>query len=245
MATYRNVAYDLQTSLKKTFDDTNINLVQIMYWSQVVANKMRAEIDTVDYTDEFTSTFSSVKVLQDPKGRPYIDLPTGLADLKYEKGVRYITYNEETGSCCDGANFAQVFFQPTKVMHLHRLYMDDYEKPTPSNPYFYRLGEKVEGLAVNRLYLVGVECIDVSDVEIAIMSTLDLKSLAGLDDPFPLPDRYISQLMQEVLQLGRFVMLIPEELTNEGADKQKLPTSERTTIPRTQAQAQAQSDQTA
>jgi hypothetical protein len=241
MATYRSVAYDLQTSLKKTFDDTNINLVQIMYWIQVVANKMRAEIDMVDYTDEFTSTFSSITVQQDPKGRAYIDLPTGLVDLQNEKGVRYITYNEETGTCCDGANFAQIFFQPTKVMHLHRLYMDEYEKPSPSNPYFYRLGEKVEGIPVNRLYLVGIDCISVSDVEIAIMSTLDLTSLAGLDDPFPLPDKFISKLMQEVLQLGRFVMLIPEELMNEGADKQKLPTSTRTTVPQTkEEQANAQ-----
>ena len=126
-------------------------------------------------------------------------------------------------------------------MHLHRLYMDEYEKPSPSNPYFYRLGEKVEGIPVNRLYLVGVDCISVSDVEIAIMSTLDLTSLAGLDDPFPLPDKFISKLMQEVLQLGRFVMLIPEELMNEGADKQKLPTSTRTTVPQTkEEQANAQ-----
>ena len=234
MATYRSVAYDLQTSLKKTFDDTNINLVQIMYWIQVVANKMRAQIDMSDYSDEFTSTFSSIAVQQDPKGRAYIDLPTGLVDLQNEKGVRYITYNEETGTCCDGANFAQIFFQPTKVMHLHRLYMDEYEKPSPSNPYFYRLGEKVDGIPVNRLYLVGIDCISVSDVEIAIMSTLDLTSLSGLDDPFPLPDKFISALVQEVLQLGRFVMLIPEELTNEGADKQKLPTSTRATVPQSQ-----------
>jgi hypothetical protein len=219
MATYRYVAKDIQTSLNKSFDDADIRLTQILYWIQVIANRIRLEQSEATESGLFVSTFSPVTVNIDDKGRPYIDLPASIMDLPNEKGIVYITYNHETECCCAGSTFAQVFFQPTFVSHVHRLYGDEYEKPTPQNPYFYRIGDKVNGVDVNRVYLVGIECINVKDVEIAIKCSLDPSQVCDLDDQIAIPDERIEELMKSVLDLGRFVMLMPQERVNQGADE--------------------------
>ncbi|MHA2170202.1 MAG: hypothetical protein ACXAB7_09950 [Candidatus Kariarchaeaceae archaeon] len=218
MATYRYVALDIQKSLKKAFDDADVRLSQVIYWVQVVANKIR--VDQQQKTDSglFVSTFSSVSVSTDPRGRQYIDLPGSIMDLPNEGGIEFMTYNYDTGCCCAGPNFAHTFFQPTKVSKLHRLFMDPYEKPTPQNPYFYRIGDRVDGVNVDRLYLLGTDCIKVSDVEIGLNLSLNPTDICSLDEQVPVPDERIEELMKTVLELGRWVTLMPEERINQGAD---------------------------
>lgn len=219
MATYRYIVKDLSKSLNQNFDDADITDVQILYWVTVIANRLRVQQVALTESGLYTSTFSSLAVQKDNKGRYYFELPTAIMDLPNEQGIEYITYNEETGCCCEGATFAQRFFQPTNVMKLHRLYKDEYEKPSPSNPYFYRVGHKIDGEQVNRVYLAGVECITLRDVEVALKCTLDPKDICDLDDTIPLPDELVETLIKEVLALGRFVMMIPEELENDGTDE--------------------------
>jgi len=215
--TYRFIAYDLQKSLKKTFDDADITLIQIIYWVQVIANRIRLEHYVQTNSDLFTSTFYPVLVSKDDKGRKYIDLPTQIMDLPNNEGVAYITYNTDTNSC-HGDAFAQTFFQPVDTMKVQHLYLDEYTKPSSRNPYFRRVGDKVNGVAVNRIYLLGIECVEVTDVEIAVRSTLNPSSVCSLDDNLPIPDERVGDLIQEVLKLGRFVMLIPDERSNDGND---------------------------
>lgn len=218
MATYRYVVNDIRTSLNKAFDDADIRPSHILYWVQVIANRLRVDQVLQTNSGAFVSTFSSVTVQEDDKGRPYIDLPVDIMDLPNEGGIKYITYNYETGCCCTGPNFTQVFFQPTGVASAQRLYGDEYEKPSSQNPYFYRVADRVNGVDVNRIYLLGVDCIKVSDVEIAVLASLDPASVCDLDDKIPLPDERINELTMAVLQLGRFVMMMPKEMVNEGSD---------------------------
>jgi len=219
MATYRYVLKDITKSFKQNFDDADIRENQILYWIMTIANSLRVQQQAITGSGLYESTFSKVTVSKDVKGRPYIDLPGPIMDLPNEGGISYITYNEETGCCCAGPQFAQVWFQPTTVTALQRLYGDEYECPKPSNPYFYRVGHKVDGAQVNRVYLIGIECIEVSDVEIGIKCTLDPKDVCNLDDTIPIPDELISELTRQVLSLGRFVMMIPEEIENDGEDE--------------------------
>ena len=114
--------------------------------------------------------------------------------------------------------------------------MDKYTTPSAKNPYFYRVGGKSNGVDVNRVYLLGLECIDVSDLEIAIKSSLNPKDICSLDDELPVPDELIQDLITEVLQLGRFVMMIPEELENTGEDETEIK-SYRTPTMASQAQS--------
>ena len=215
--TYRYVVYDLDKSFNAAFDDADFTLNQILYWVMVVANRMRLQQTIATNTDLFTSTFSSIEVKTDSKGRKYIDLPVQIMDLPNNSGVIYITYNEETCKC-EGPTFAQVFFQGVNLGSVQHLYLDEYTKPDAKNPYFYRIGDHIDGVKVNRIYLLGLECVPVKDVEIAVKATLDPKNICSLDEDIPLPDEMIQELMMQVLQLGRFVMMMPQESINDGED---------------------------
>jgi hypothetical protein len=215
--TYRYVAYDIQKNLYASYDDADFTINQVLYWVAVFANKLRLQHQLATNSDLFTSTFSSVKVHEDSKSRKYIDLPVQVMDLPNNGGVIYITYNEETCGCA-GPAFAQVWFQGTSVGSVQNLYMDEYTTPSSKNPYFYRVGHRADSVDVNRLYLLGLECVKVEDVEIAVKSSIDPRQICDLDAELPLPDALVQDLITAVLQLGKFIMMVPEETTNDGAD---------------------------
>jgi len=219
MATYRYVAHDIQKSLKKAFDDADVRLAQVVYWIQVVANRIRVDQEQKTGSGLFVSTFSSVPVSVDEKSRQYVDLPKSIMDLPNEGGVEFITYNYDTGCCCSGPNFAHTPFQPTTISKSHRLYMDKYEKPTPKNPYFYRVGDRVDNVNVDRLYFLGTECIILQDVELGLKTSLSPTDICSLDEQVPIPDERVEELMKTVLELGRWVTLMPEERINQGSDE--------------------------
>lgn len=239
--TYRYVVYDLQKNFNATFDDADFTFNQVLYWVMVVANRIRIQQVIATNSDLFTSTFNNVAVNSDSKGRKYIDLPTQVMDLPNNAGVIYITYNEDTCKC-EGPAFSQVWFQPVNIGSIQNLYGDEYTKPSSKNPYFYRVGHEIDGVGVNRLYLLGIECVPVNDVEIAIRSSLDPKKLCNIDEEIPLPDEMIQDLVMQVLQLGRFIMLMPKENVNDGADNAELNTSmyanRAVNLPQTQQQEQ-------
>lgn len=216
--TYRYVVYDLQKNFNSTFDDADFTFNQILYWVMVVANRLRVQQTLANNSDLFTSTFNNIPVLSDSNGRKYIDMPVQIMDLPNNSGVVYITYNEETCNC-EGPTFAQVWFQGVNVGSVQNLYGDEYTRPSSTNPYFYRIGHKVDGAGVNRLYLLGVECVPVKTVEIAVKSSLDPKKLCNIDEEIPLPDEMIQELVMQVLQLGKFIMMMPKENVNDGADE--------------------------
>lgn len=219
--TYRYVVYDLQKSFNASFDDADFTFNQILYWVQVVANKLRVQHNRFTNSDLFTSTFSSVPVMFDSKGRPYIDLPTQIMDLPNNSGIVYITYNIDTCKC-SGPVFSQIWFQPTEIGRVQHLYLDEYTTPSAKNPYFYRVGDKVDGVSVNRIYLLGLECANVEDVEIAIKSSLDPSAVCNIDDNISLPDELLSDLVNQVLQLGRYIMMMPKETLNDGQDDSEI-----------------------
>lgn len=221
--TYRYVVYDLQKNFNASFDDANFTFNQILYWVQVVSNRLRVQHNAITNSDLYTSTFSSIPVLTDSKGRKYIDLPIQIMDLPDNSGIIYITYNVDTCKC-SGPTFAQVWFQPTSVGGVQHLYLDEYTKPNTKNPYFYRVGDRVDGVKVNRIYLLGLECINIEDVEIALKASLDPSIVCNIDDNIPLPDELIQELTMQVLELGRFVMLMPSETLNDGEDSSELDT---------------------
>lgn len=220
MATYRYVVYDLEKSLNSSFDDADFTFPQILYWVTVVANRLRVQHNSLTNSDLFTSTYYAVQVLTDEKGRKYIDLPTQIMDLPNNAGVVYITYNMETCKC-DGPMFAQRFFEGVNVGAVQHLYLDEYTTPSVKNPYFYRIGHRVNGVSVNRIYLLGVECINIEDVEIAIKSSIDPKMICDLDEEIPLPDERVQELINEVLKLGKYIMMMPVENINDGEDNSK------------------------
>jgi hypothetical protein len=217
--TYRYVVYDIEKTLKKNFDYAYITLNQILYWVMGVANKIRLQHTLDTNTDMFTSTYCPVVIEEDEKGRKYIDIPASIMYLQNNAGVVSMSYNVDT-NCCSGPAFAQTFFQAVNYGEVQHIYLDEYEKPTAKNPYFYRVGDKVNGVDVNRLYLLGLECVDVVDLEIAVKKSL----------------------IMEVLELGRFGMMIPEERVNVGDDESSLDNYRTPKVPTPEDYSQPQSE---
>lgn len=217
MATYRYVSYSLLDSLNKMTDDADIRLTHVLYWVQVVANKLRVDQFLKTDTGLFTSTFSNIQVQTDSNGKKYIDLPAQIMDLPNEEGVELLTYCAE--HCNPHPQSEVVFFEPTTLSKSPLLWMNEYTIPEPNRPYFYRVADKSDGVSVNRLYLLGIECVIVDCVDIAIKCSIDPTSICDLDDELSLPDERVKELIDEVLAMGRFVMMIPEERVNQGSDE--------------------------
>ena len=188
--TYRYVVMDILETLKQTFDEKKIEMSHVVYWVQVTANALRVFHYKKHDTGMFISTFSSVTVQTDTslKNRKYIALPAVIS-------------------------FAQTKFNRTTAQKAEALYYDDDSKPTPANPFFYRIG--------NRLYFLGLECVNVSDVEVALFTALDPSDFCDLDTEVPVPDDLLPHLKQEVLKMGGFVMMVPQERINDGANRQQ------------------------
>lgn len=210
--TYRFFIYDILESFKQTFDDKDISINHVIYWTQLGINRLkRLDMENND-TGLYLNIFDTVSVVIDTalKDRKYVVLPAMAFGLKNEKAVKYITYNFDTGCCCDGPNFAQVFFNRTTAQKSHRLYMDPYEHPSSENPYFYR--------AKDRLYLLGLECINVSDVEIGLMSALDPTEPCDMDTEIELSNDLLAGLRADILEMGGLALIVPKDRVNEGAD---------------------------
>lgn len=220
MATYRYVAYNVQQSYKKTYDDSDLSLNQILFWIDVVAARLRKENEDEFDEGKYLTILSplSVEIDKTLGDRKYIDIPVDIADMDGEKGIQYVTYNYESRCCCTGATFAQVIFQPTHPSKAFRLMMDEYEKPSPKNPYFYRVTGVNDCGNVNRLYFLGLECVDVESIEIGVVCNTSSGSNCSLDDTIALPEHLIEELITRVLNLGRFLLISPQENINEGSD---------------------------
>jgi len=210
--TFRFFINDILKAFKQVFDDKDLQSTQVMYISTIVFNRLNKLSHDKIRTGLHVTQFYPVPVQIDTalKDRRYIELPAKIFDLDNDKAVRYITYNQESCSCCDGPVWAQTEFEPTTVAKAKNLYRSDYSKPKPANPYFYRVG--------NRLYLLGIECISVKDVEIALFTALDPQNICSLDEEIPLPDHLFQTAKVEVMNMVSVMFGVPQERTNEGSD---------------------------
>jgi hypothetical protein len=222
--TYRFAAYSIQTALKQNFDDALISIPHIIYWISLVANKYAAkDIEKGKRSGGYLSIFKNVTVYKDNYlDQHYIDLPAGVLCLDYDAGVEFITYNRKT-CCCEGPAYAQVNFSWTTPGQLINNFGDEWEKPSTTNPYFYQVGQNVDGVNVDRLYFVGTECIHLRDVMMGLYTGVNPAEVCDLDEAIPLKSKYHDTLIREVISLGRFMILVPEDLVNEGADEVQEP----------------------
>jgi hypothetical protein len=219
MATWRQVVYDTWSSLKQAFDDGDISISHVQYWVSVHASQLLSQhIDKRD-SGAYLTEFHNIQVSTDPiTGYKYIDLPADIFDYDKDGGIEFISY----GVCVDDCTppFTSVMFSRITPSASRLLYFTEEERPTPANPYFYRVDD--------RIYFLGLECINACGIDMAIYMTVDPMT-CDLDDDFPLPDELIPVLIRRVLDIGRFVMSMPSDRINEGdttvGGSQNIPTS--------------------
>lgn len=213
----RYVVDDISKDLKQVSDDKKIEKSQVAYWVLMVGNRLKSQHIEKRSSGQFLHTYVNIPVEKVPsstnpntvQGRKRITLPTPIYDFNMDRGIEYIAYWIEDEADCDiPPEFTNLTFTRTTIKESARLYMDKYEEPSPKNPYFYRSGEYI--------YFLGIEKVNVKAVEIGIYSTLDPLTTIDLDAPFDFPEELINVLKRQVLDLGRFVLQVPEERKNDG-----------------------------
>lgn len=215
--TFRNLVGSLQVALKQTFANTSVPLSQIAFWCTLFINKARSAKVQSEDTGRYTMVFPNVPIFIPTisttnyiEGRKYILLPDNILDLPDDKGIVYISYNDFEGSC--PPSFTGVRFTRTTQTKSNRLYMSPYEVPNPANPYYYLISKNI-------VYLLGIECIDVNSLEIGLIVSFDPFTQCVLDENMDMDEAIFAYVYTQVLNLGRFTMLIPSNTINDGTDK--------------------------
>ena len=223
--TLRQLAGSIHVQLKQSIDNADVTFAQAVFWTSFFINKVRyskltlqsskdgysAPIDTGQYLSiysdvpvtEFTANVNPNQV----KGRRYFVLPAQVYNFDKDGGIDYITYSPFDEMCLP--NWAGVKFQRTTPAKARRVYFSPYEKPAPNNPYWYRIG--------NYIYLLGIENIDISKVEVGLINTFDPFTLCNLDIEVGDEEMH-DYITKSVLELGQFSLMIPKDTTNSGTD---------------------------
>jgi len=214
----RHIIDDIAVDLKQVLDDKVIQRTQIAYWVLLIGNRLKSQHIGKRDSGAFLSTFDQIpievvsvsKTPNEIKNRKFIRLPKSIYDYDMDSGIEYISYCMEEEQVGCPPPFTNVTFTRTTPSKSERLYYSKYEKPNPSNPYFYRVGDYI--------YLLGIECVDIKKLEIGIYATLDPITDIDIDAPFDFPEELLAILKRQVVDLGRFALLIPQERVNDGDD---------------------------
>lgn len=220
--TLRYVVDDISKDLEQVFSSKSIQKSQVAFWVLMVANRLKSQHIAKISSGAYVYTFTDIPVEiegvgsnpNDIAGRKRIELPKAIYDYDKDGGIEYISFWDRDAvsvDCPGRPEFTNRTFTRTTPKESERLYYDKFEKPTPSNPYFYRLGKFI--------YFLGIECADVETVEIGIFSTFDPMTEIDLDAPFEFPEELILILKRQVLDLGRFALKMPEDRRNDGVDE--------------------------
>lgn len=214
----RHIVDDIEVDLKQTLDDRTITKPQIAYYVLLIANRLKAQHIEKRDSGAFLSTYVDIPIVTETtsenpnkvKNRKHFLLPKCIYDYNEDRGIDYISYSVDEDCELDVPRFTKIKFNRTTPSKSEILYYNGYTEPNPSNPYFYRIGDYI--------YLLGVEKVDVKKVEIGIYTTFDPVTTIKLDDPFDFPEELLAILKRQVLDLGRFSLLLPQERINDGDD---------------------------
>jgi len=223
----RHIIMDIKTDLKQVFDDKIITDAQIAYWCIIIGNRLLSQHIDKRESGAFLSTFivpveeSTVNINPNiVKHRKYITLPHSIFDFNMDGAIEYIAYYRDTTKPGCPPDFIRHTFMRTMPSKAELLNYTKREKPAPDNSYFYRVHDKI--------YLLGIECVNVKDIEIGIYMTIDPVTKIDIDAPFDFPEELIPILKRNVLDLGRFSLMLPEERVNDGKNDigaNKVPTN--------------------
>lgn len=212
----RYIIDDISETLKQTSDDMVITPTQIGYLLIICGNRLKSQhIAKRDSGRDLKPFIIPVFSLTENvagktvRGRKGIFLPADIFDFDGDRGIDYIAY-ESCGDPGDPPRFTRITFTRTTPKTSHRLYMNDYERPSPKNPYFYRMGMWIPFL--------GVEKTNVQFVEAGLYTTIEPIDKINIDEPFDFPDETVEILKRQVLDIARFSLLVPEDRSNDGTN---------------------------
>jgi len=222
-ATIRYVVYNLLNSLKQIYDDASLTPFKVFFWVMTLADQLRYQHIVKSGTGAFVYKFDVDVEVDSVTGRNFFTLPAGIYDMQDDGAIQYITYSPEADMSLP--LFASVTFTRTSPEKAARLYFREDEKPKPQNPYFYRQNEKI--------FLLGVEEINITSLEVGLITSLNPADLTiDIDTPLDLPAHLLPILERRILDLGRFVMSVPNDKLNDGSgwESKNMPTQKLVSV---------------
>jgi hypothetical protein len=206
--TYRYSLNDCKLALKSAFPDAEIPSNQILFWVRIAENFIMQRHLKVDVTGAYLTEFNTVPVVTttSPNLRKYVVLPASVLDLTNDTGIVYVAYQNNV------LQNEQVFFQWCEADEIQTLDWMPLEAPSTSNPYAYRVG--------NNIYLLGVEALTIANVQIGMYAAVDPRTdYVNIDSPMAINEEQIISLRDIVLDLGKYMLMIPKERLQAGDDQ--------------------------
>lgn len=214
MSTLRFLVGSAQLQLKQLGDDRQIPLNQLYLWATYFVNKFiylkAGMMDTGSYLTIFPEVevkISSTTAVNLIAGYKYSDLPREILDFDGDRGIKYINY--QRGINPEGKSFTTSGFMRISPEKAQRLYYSKYEKPSSSNPYFYRYGKYIG--------YIGIEDVAVNYLEAGLLTPFDPFVYHSIDDDIPVLDEFANEIQRLLLEMGRFDLLIPDDRINDGS----------------------------
>lgn len=206
----RHVIDDIAVTLKQVYDDKIIQRSQIAYWILLVGNTLKAQHIQKRDSGAFLTSFNPVPMEFDPlNGRKFFVLPETIYDFNNDRAIDCVAYVSDGAATCPPQFTRQTFTRTTKKT-AERLYYSRYENPSPENPFFYRINE--------RIYTLGIEKVDIKNLEVDLFTALDPLTKIDIDSYFEFPDELMGTLRTQVIALARYSYLFPQERANDGED---------------------------
>jgi hypothetical protein len=206
-ATIRQVVYDVLRSVRENHPQANVTPAQVAYWTILQADRLRklfiGEVDS----GRFIVTYPSIDALVEATtGRNYCVIPASIYDMNNDDGVAYLSYTAQLDP--NDPTFTSVQFTRTTQAESRRLYLSEDERPSPSNPYFYR--------SAANLYFLGCESLNLTKVEAGLRTNLlAYDTTLDLDTVLDIPQELIPQLRAELVNMGLFITKLPQDYQAE------------------------------
>lgn len=203
----RIIVDEIRTTIKQTFDDKEVSRAQVAFWVIVVGNRLLGKHIQNRDSGAFVNVYYPVPVLGNDV-RKYIELPAEIFDFDKDDGVDFLAYYDPDDDCLP--EYQKKLFHRVTPSEIQWLMRDKSTKPSVRNPYFWREGDRIN--------LVGIEKSAIKEVEIGIFQTIKSLTDINLDDPFPFPAELLEVLKRTVTDLARYSFLFPGDSKNDGSD---------------------------
>jgi len=214
--TYRYLTNSLSDFFKQAKADNTISQGQITMWIKMAINVIKKnEFDKytlqimgsnrVIFTDialslQYTNAGNVLK------NRKHFTLPAPIFDLFNESGIDWIDFDPPANLDCGITTF-----EPITMNEIQML--SSFEK---MNRYFVRIDQEV--------YLIGIEDIPVTTVNVCLIAAEEPNlTNTQWDAPIQLDGEEMAAVYNQVINWGLTAMRIPDNRTETGADKTKVP----------------------
>lgn len=210
MVTIRTLANDFIAGFKQTNPEKEVSFAQAVFWILTIGDQLKSQHIDKTNSKSFVHIFPEVPIesetvaaKDDVPGRKFITLPATIYNFYNDNGIDYIAYGHDS-DVCGRPGYTFNTFTRTTPSEAKRLYMRRRENPSVEQPYFLPVGD-------GKVYVLGLEESDIDTLEVGLFTSFDPLTSVDVDAPFDFPEHLKQILIRQLYDLGRFVMLIPND----------------------------------